>query len=131
MIVFVGSTIVRREKNDLEGCTILALAAICDLDIIQFGITSAYLRTLKEDVYVEQPEDYVAPGKKGWVCVGTWNLIVKRSVRRLFGVCSQVSHSHILGYLRAHILVIESLRVCSGPQQTRSFSSDLATKRKF
>jgi len=30
-----------------------------------------------------------------------------------------------------HILAIAPLRVCSGPQQTRSFSSDLATERKF
>jgi len=32
----LGPAIIGREKNDLEGCTILALAAICDLDIIQF-----------------------------------------------------------------------------------------------
>jgi len=48
--------------------TILALAAIHDLDIIQFDITSAYLHgTLKEEVYMEQPEGYVAPGKEDWV----------------------------------------------------------------
>jgi len=48
--------------------TILALAAIRDLDIIQFDITSAYLRsTFKEEVYMEQPEGYIAPGKKDWV----------------------------------------------------------------
>jgi len=29
-----------------------------------------------------------------------------------------VSHGHVLGYIRAHILVIVSLRVCSEPQQT-------------
>ena len=51
--------------------TILALAAIRDLDITQFGITSAYLHgTLTEEVYMEQPEGYVAPGKKDWV----WHL---------------------------------------------------------
>jgi Reverse transcriptase (RNA-dependent DNA polymerase) len=45
-------------------CTIFALAAICDLHIIQFDITSAYLHgTLKEEVYVKQPEGYVVPGK--------------------------------------------------------------------
>ena len=48
--------------------TILALAAIRDLKVIQFDITSAYLHgTLKEEVYMEQPEGYVAPGKKDWV----------------------------------------------------------------
>ena len=47
--------------------TILALATIRDLDTIQFDITSAYLHgTLKEEVYVEQPEGYIAPGKKDW-----------------------------------------------------------------
>jgi len=41
----------------------LPLAAIRDLDIIQFDITSAYLHgTLKGEVYMEQPEGYVAPG---------------------------------------------------------------------
>ena len=44
---------------------ILALAAIRDLDVIQFDITSAHLHgALKEAVYMEQPEDYVAPGKE-------------------------------------------------------------------
>ena len=47
--------------------TILALAAIRDLDITQFDITFAYLHgTLKDEVYMEQPEGYVAPGKKDW-----------------------------------------------------------------
>ena len=45
--------------------TIRALAAIRDLGVIQFDITSAYLHgTLKEEVYMEQPEGYVAPGKE-------------------------------------------------------------------
>ena len=35
------------------------------------------------------------------------------------------------GVYKAHILVIVSLRVCTGPQQTCSFSSELTTKRKF
>jgi len=48
--------------------TILALAAIRDLNIIQFDITSTYLHsTLKEEVYMEQPEGYIAPGKEDWV----------------------------------------------------------------
>ena len=59
--------------------TILALAAIRDLDVIQFDITSAYLRgTLKEEVYMKQPEGYVAPGKEDWV----WGLKVG-----LYGLC--------------------------------------------
>jgi len=41
--------------------TILALAAIRYLDIIQIDITSTHLHgTLKEEVYMEQPEGYVA-----------------------------------------------------------------------
>jgi hypothetical protein len=48
--------------------TLLAIAAVCDFDIIQFDITSAYLRgTLKVQIYMEQPEGYTAPGKKDWV----------------------------------------------------------------
>jgi len=42
-----------------------ALAAIRNLGIIQSDITSAYLHgTLKEGVYMGQPEGYVAPRKK-------------------------------------------------------------------
>ena len=48
--------------------TILALAAIRDLDVIQFDITSAYLHgAFKEEVFMELPEGYVAPGKGDWV----------------------------------------------------------------
>jgi len=48
--------------------TTLAPAATRDLDILQCDITSAYLHvTLKEGVYMEQPEGYVAPGRKVWV----------------------------------------------------------------
>jgi hypothetical protein len=48
--------------------TLLALAAIRDLDIMQVDVTSAYLhRTLKEEIYMEQPDGYVAPGKEDWV----------------------------------------------------------------
>ena len=35
------------------------------------------------------------------------------------------------GVYKAYIFVIVSLRVCSGPQQTRSFSAEFTTKRKF
>ena len=48
--------------------TIFALAAIRDLDVFQFDITSAYLHsTLKGEAHMEQPEGYIAPGKKDWV----------------------------------------------------------------
>jgi len=40
--------------------------------------------------------------------------LFERSVRRLFGVCSTVSHGHGLGYTRAHILVIVSLLFVAG-----------------
>ena len=49
-------------------CTMLAIAAIRDYDIIQFNITSAYLHgTLKEELYMEQPNGYMAPGKEDHV----------------------------------------------------------------
>ena len=35
---------------------------------------------------------------------------------------SPVPHGHVLGYIRARILVIVPLRVCSGSEQTRRFS---------
>ena len=48
--------------------TLLALAASRDFDIVQFDITLAYLHgTLKEELYVEQPDGYVALGKEIWV----------------------------------------------------------------
>jgi hypothetical protein len=48
--------------------TLLALAAHRDLEIVQFNITSAYLHgTLKEEVYVEQPDGYVSGDRMGWV----------------------------------------------------------------
>src|SRR5258706_2368010 len=48
--------------------TLLALAVSHDLDIIQFDVTSAYLhRNLKEEVYIKQPDGYVADRKEDWV----------------------------------------------------------------
>ena len=48
--------------------TLLPVAAIRDLDIVQFDITSAYLHgALKEELYMEQPEGYAASGKEVWV----------------------------------------------------------------
>ena len=76
-------------------CTILALVAIRNLGIIQFDINSAYLHsTLKEEAYMEQPEGYVTPGKKGWVCClkkglyrlawagRTWNKVLNAHMQR-------------------------------------------------
>ena len=49
--------------------TILALVAKSDPDVIQLDINSAYLHgTLMEEVCMEQPDGYVAPGKEDWVC---------------------------------------------------------------
>ena len=48
--------------------TLLALAASRDFDIIQFDVTSAYLHgNLKEELYMEQPDGYAAPGRENWV----------------------------------------------------------------
>ena len=47
---------------------LLALAATRDQDVIQFDITSAYLHgMLKDAVFMDQPEGYVAQGKENWV----------------------------------------------------------------
>ncbi len=47
---------------------LLALAASWDLEAIQFDVTSAYLHgTLKEELFVEQPDGYAEPGKEKWV----------------------------------------------------------------
>ena len=47
---------------------LLAMAAICNYNIIQFDVTSAYLHgTLKEEVCMEQPSGYLALGKEHWV----------------------------------------------------------------
>jgi hypothetical protein len=47
--------------------TLLALASR-DFDIMQFDVTSAYLHgTLKEELYLEQPDGYTTPGKETWV----------------------------------------------------------------
>jgi hypothetical protein len=52
--------------------TLLALAALRDFEVMQFDITSAYLHgTLKEDVWVEQPDGYVEPGQEDSV----WKLL--------------------------------------------------------
>ena len=60
---------------------LLALAASCNLDILQFDITLAQLHgKLKEDLYVDQPDGYTEPGKEKWV----WRL--KKGLYRLVQV---------------------------------------------
>ena len=62
--------------------TILAPQDIRNLSIIQFDITSTYLHgTLKEEVYMGQPEGYVAPGKEDWVCCIGRALAEERGMR--------------------------------------------------
>jgi hypothetical protein len=61
--------------------TLLTLATICDLNIVQFNVTSAYLHgTLKEEIYTQQPDGYIAPRKENWV----WRL--KKGLYRLVQV---------------------------------------------
>jgi len=50
--------------------TILVLAAIRDLDVIQFNITSAYLHGNLREVYMKLPEGCTTPGEEDWV----WHL---------------------------------------------------------
>jgi len=75
--------------------TLLALAAIRDLDVVQFDITSAYLHgTLKEELYMEQPEGYKVVEKPDWV----WKL-----KKGLYGLVqagrtwNEELHSHMVG----------------------------------
>ena len=47
---------------------LLALVASCDLEVIQFDVTSAYLHgTLNEELFAEQPDGYAESGKERWV----------------------------------------------------------------
>lgn len=47
---------------------ILALCAVLDYEIKQFDVTTAFLNaSLKEDIYMEQPEGFVTPGKENCV----------------------------------------------------------------
>ena len=49
-------------------CTLLAIAAICNFNIMQFDVTSAYLHgNLKEELYMEQPDGHAVTGKENWV----------------------------------------------------------------
>ena len=48
-----------------------------------------------------------------------WVLDMRALSALMFGLRCPVPRGHVLGYIRAHVLVIVPLRVCSGPQQTR------------
>jgi len=75
--------------------TLLALAAIRDLYVVQFDITSAYLHgTLKEEHYMEQSEGYKVVEKPDWF----WKL-----KKGLYGLVQagrtwkEELHSHMVG----------------------------------
>jgi hypothetical protein len=71
--------------------TLLALAAICDLNIVQFNVTSAYLHgMLKEEIYTQQPDGYITPRKENWV----WRL--KKGLYRLVQVAGHGMRSWML-----------------------------------
>ena len=77
----------------------------------------------------ERTVGYCAPGRPA--CSNTPLHIPL--VRYTSAQCADVraakpsAHGHVLGYIRARILVIVPLCVRSGRQQTRSFSPELAT----
>ena len=98
--------------------TILALLSVRDLDVIQFDITSAYLHwTLKEEVYMEQPEGYVAPRKEDWV----WRL--KKGVYGLVQAGRTWNEE-----LRAHI---ESEGFAETPKVPTMYIKNFWTDRDF
>jgi hypothetical protein len=48
---------------------VLALAAVMDLEMIQLDIKTAFLYgVLEEEIYMEQPEGFVIPGRESEVC---------------------------------------------------------------
>ena len=48
---------------------LIALAAVHDLKIHQMDVKTAFLNgELEEDIYIEQPEGFVVPGKEEKVC---------------------------------------------------------------
>ena len=86
-------------------CTLLTLAAIHDLDMVQFDITSAYLHgTLKEGLYMEQPKCYRVVEKLDWVWntkKGLYGLVQagRQAGRRQAGcgMRNEELHSHMVG----------------------------------
>ena len=48
---------------------LVALAAVYGLEIHQMDVKTAFLNgELEEEIYIEQPEDFVVPGKEKKVC---------------------------------------------------------------
>jgi hypothetical protein len=47
--------------------SLIALAAIHNLNIMQFDVTSAYLHGTLKEIYMQQPDGYIAPRKENWV----------------------------------------------------------------
>ncbi|GJV85584.1 retrotransposon protein, putative, ty1-copia subclass [Tanacetum coccineum] len=57
---------------------ILAIAALRNLEIHQMGVKTAFLNgDLEEEIYMNQPEGFIAPGQEGKVC---------RLVKSLYGL---------------------------------------------
>lgn len=55
------------KSNSLR--TVLALVAARNLELIQLYIKTAFLYgELKEELYLEQPEGFVVPGRESEVC---------------------------------------------------------------
>ena len=57
---------------------IMAIAATRDLEMIQLDVKTAFLYgTLDEEIYMQQPEGFIVPGKEGEVC---------RLIKSLYGL---------------------------------------------
>ena len=54
---------------------LIAIAAIFDLKIRQMGVKTTFLNgDLEEEIYMDQPEDFVEPGQESKVCKLTKSL---------------------------------------------------------
>ncbi len=57
---------------------IMAIAATRDLEMVQLDVKNAFLYcTLDEEIYMQQPEGFIVPGKEGEVC---------RPIKSLYGL---------------------------------------------
>ncbi|GKD60937.1 retrovirus-related pol polyprotein from transposon TNT 1-94, partial [Tanacetum coccineum] len=65
---------------------ILAIAALRNLEVHQMNMKTAFLnRDLKEEIYMNQPEGFIAPGQEGKVC---------RLVKSLYGLKQALKQWH-------------------------------------